>query len=116
MCFYDMHRFACGDWKWGNFRQHCAKEYRMGETCGMKLVNHTIHVPQKCKICEKVECKQRKRAAEVDRIHRWQREGNKFRASIDKSMDAIANIDVEIRNLNYEMARRRQQIGAQACT
>lgn len=87
----------------------------MGETCGMKLVFHTTHLPQKCKICDKVDCKQRKRAAEVDRISRWQREGNRFHASIDKSMEAIANLDNEIRNLNYEMARRRQQIGAQAC-
>lgn len=87
----------------------------MGETCGMKLVFHTTHLPQKCKICDKVDCKQRKRAAEVDRISRWQREGSRFHASIDKSMEAIANLDNEIRNLNYEMARRRQQIGAQAC-
>lgn len=87
----------------------------MGETCGMKLVFHTTHLQQKCKICDKVDCKVRKRAAEVDRISRWRREGSKFHASIDKSMEAIANLDNEIRNLNYEMARRRQQIGTQAC-
>jgi hypothetical protein len=112
MCFFDQHRFACGDWKWGHFRQHCAKEYRIGETCGMKLIMQTVPVGTKCKLCEKIDTKQRRRAAEVDRINRWQREGVKFRASIDKSMEAVKHLDREIYDLGCERSRRLQGIGA----
>lgn len=112
MCFFDHHKFACGDWKWGHFRQHCAKEYRIGETCGMKLVYATVPVATKCKMCEKLDTKLRRRAAEVDRINRWQRDGGKFRASIDKSMETIRNLDGEIRELTCEITRRRDAIGA----
>lgn len=110
MCFFDQHRFECGDWKWGHFRQHCNREYRTGETCGMKLIMTTLGVSQKCKICERIETKYRRRAGEVDRIHRWQRDGGKFRASIDKSMDAIKHLDHEIIQLSQERIKRSQMI------
>ncbi|KAF2113905.1 hypothetical protein BDV96DRAFT_495284, partial [Lophiotrema nucula] len=48
--------------------------------------------------------------AEVDRISRWQREGQKFRASIDKSMEAIRALDGEICELGCERNRRTQGI------
>lgn len=110
MCFFDQHRFACGDWKWGHFRQHCNREYRTGETCGMKLIMQTVPVGQKCKLCDKIETKQRRRSAEVDRIRRWQREGTKFRASIDKSYDLIKELDKDIFDLGSERQRRLQAI------
>ncbi|KAI9735165.1 MAG: hypothetical protein M1834_001753 [Cirrosporium novae-zelandiae] len=109
MCFYDQHRFACGDWKWGHFKQHCNREYRTGETCGMKLVMQTYPVAQKCKICEKLDIKQRKKNQELDRINRWQREPHKFRASIEKAWNTIAELENEIANLNYERQKRLQQ-------
>ena len=112
MCFFDQHRFECGDWKWGHFRQHCNREYRTGETCGMKLIMQTVPVCQKCKLCEKIDTKMRRRGAEVERIKRWQREGGKFRASIDKSMDMIKAFDVEIYELGCERGRRLQGIGS----
>jgi hypothetical protein len=114
MCFFDQHRFVCGDWKWGHFRQHCAKEYRIGETCGMKLVMQTVPVGQKCKLCEKIDTKTRRRAAEVERVNRWQREGNKFQASIAKSVDLIRGLDSELYDLQCERNRRLQGIGAQS--
>lgn len=114
MCFFDQHRFQCGDWKWGHFRQHCAKEFRIGETCGMKLIFQTLPVGQKCKLCEKIDTKQRRRAAEVERINRWQREGSKFRASIDKSYEMIRSLDYEIYELGCERNKRLQGIGSQA--
>lgn len=113
MCFFDQHRFACGDWKWGHFRQHCAKEYRIGETCGMKLINQTLPVGQKCKLCEKIDTKQRRRLAEVERIKRWEREGSKFRASIDKSIEMIRSLDYEIWELSCERSKRLDRIGSQ---
>jgi hypothetical protein len=109
MCFYEMFRFECGDWKWGNFKQHCNKEYRMGETCGMKLVLETFQQPTKCRLCEKYATKIRKRQAECDRIERWQRE-NKNPASIEKSYANIASLDEEIRLVYDEISARRSNI------
>jgi len=106
MCFFDQHRFVCGDWKWGHFRQHCNREYRIGETCGMKLVNQTYQLNTKCKLCEKIDTKMRRRATEYDRVYRWQREGNKFIASIERSMEIIGGLEREIQDLKMEQQRR----------
>lgn len=106
MCFFDQHVFNCGDWKWGHFRQHCNREYRMGETCGIKLVSTSYRVGSTCKICEKIDTKQRRRMAEVERVTRWQRDGGKFVASIEKALNAIKGLDVEIYQLNMERGRR----------
>jgi hypothetical protein len=78
----------------------------------MKLVMQTVTVGQKCKLCEKIDTKMRRRAAEVERINRWQREGNKFRASIDKSMEIIRGLDSEVCELGDERNRRLQGIGS----
>jgi hypothetical protein len=110
MCFYDVYKFECGDWKWGNFRQHCNKEYRMGETCGMKLTLENIHQPTKCRLCEKYDTKLRKRKAECDRIERWQKDG-KNPASVEKSYANIASLDEEIRVIYDELSTRRNNIG-----
>jgi hypothetical protein len=110
MCFFDQHRFNCGDWKWGHFRQHCNREYRTGETCGMKLIMQTVQNPQKCKLCDKIDTKQRRRSAEYERISRWKREGGKNWASIDRSSDMIKALDKEIHDLWSERQRRLQAI------
>ncbi|KAH7093611.1 hypothetical protein FB567DRAFT_610181 [Paraphoma chrysanthemicola] len=102
MCFFDQHRFSCGDWKWGHFRHHCAKEYRMGETCGLKLVMETIPTATKCKLCDKIDTKMRRRAAEVDRIRRWQLGGTRFITSIDNATDLVKGLDHEIDGLEQE--------------
>lgn len=78
----------------------------------MKLIMQTVPVGQKCKPCEKIDTKMRRRGAEVERINRWQREGNKFRASIDKSMEIIRGLDSEIYELGCERNRRLQGIGS----
>lgn len=112
MCFYDQHRFQCGDWKWGHFRQHCNREYRIGETCGMKLVMTTLPVQQKCKLCEKIDTKKRRRDAECTRIQRWQADGGKFRASIEKSMSQVQTLDMEIYTLTSEREIKLQAIAS----
>jgi len=83
----------------------------MGETCGMKLVMQTIPTGTKCKLCDKIDTKLRRRAAEADRIARWSREHSKFGASIDKSMDIIRCLDSEVYELSNERQRRLQAIG-----
>ena len=112
MCFYDCYKFECGDYKWGNFRQHCNKEYRMGETCGMRLVLDTIQRQSKCRLCDKIDTKMRKRQAEFDRIKRWQAQGTNP-ASVEKSYQNIALIDQEIQTTSAELAFRRSNITSQ---
>jgi hypothetical protein len=115
MCFYDQYRYECGDWKWGNFKEHCNKEYRMGETCGMKFVNNTYALREKCKVCEKIDTKKRRRAAEVDKINRWTREGGKLKASIEKSWSEVRKLDSEIEDLEKKRSmwiHQRQASGS----
>ena len=50
MCCYDALEMACKCWKWGHFREHCALEYRTGETCGLKLVMNRYQSVDKCQI------------------------------------------------------------------
>lgn len=90
--------------------KHCNREYRTGETCGMKLVMQTYGVAQKCKICEKIETKKRRRAAEYERVQRWQREPGRYGASIEKAQYAMAALEKEIYDLEYERQRRFQGI------
>lgn len=55
MCFYARINFNCGDWKWGNMKQRCSRQPRIGETCNTKLVdteNLTI-VDEDCGKCQK---------------------------------------------------------------
>lgn len=76
----------------------------------MKLIMQTVPLGQKCKLCDKIDTKQRRRAAEIERISRWQREGSKFRASIDRSTDMIRSLDREIYDLGCERQKRLQAI------
>lgn len=76
----------------------------------MKLIMQTVPLGQKCKLCDKIDTKQRRRAAEIDRISRWQREGNKFRASIDRSTDMVRSLDREIYDLSCERQKRSNAI------
>ena len=112
MCFYDQHIFTCGDYKWGHFREHCTREYRRGETCGMKLIQATYGVGTKCKICEKIDTKLRRRFAEVERLKRWESEGKRFSASMEKARSTIFDLDREIYELQRERGVRAQRVGS----
>lgn len=76
----------------------------------MKLVMHTIPASTKCKLCDKIETKTRRRAAEQDRVKRWQRDGGKFRASIEKSQETIGILNKEIYTLTSERQMKLQAI------
>ena len=109
MCFYHQYRFTCRHWKWGNFRMYCSQEYPVGETCGIKLVMQSMDIDQKCRLCDKIDTKQRRRNAEKDRINRWRKEGGKFTASIERSLDIVAQIERELLELYQE--RRKRTLG-----
>lgn len=111
MCFFEQVMWACGDWKWDRFRQHCNREYRTGETCGIKLVYDVAKSNDKCKICQKIDTKNRRRNAELAKIQRWRADGGKLKASIERSYEIVEGLDDEIGQLNAEKDRKRQAIG-----
>jgi hypothetical protein len=76
----------------------------------MKLIMQTVPIGSKCKICEKMDVKVRRRAQEMDRIMRWKSEGSKFSASIDRSCEIVKTLDKEIHELGYERHKRLQAI------
>ncbi|CAG8953608.1 hypothetical protein HYALB_00007447 [Hymenoscyphus albidus] len=108
MCFYDQYRMICNCHKWGHFRQHCSKEYRTGETCGMKLIMNTLEKPEKCKICTKIDTKEGRVRKEQDRINRWVKEeqrGHQRGASIEASQGTIEKLYLEIEELKYQKSQ-----------
>lgn len=112
MCFYDSYKFSCRDWKWGNFRAHCSKEYRMGETCGLRMIYQTIDREEKCTYCEKIEKKMRRRQKALEDRARWQEEPHRFKASIEKAAQDIAQLEAEINALIVEKDAKYAQIGS----
>ncbi|KAL4743925.1 uncharacterized protein BDW70DRAFT_151767 [Aspergillus foveolatus] len=109
MCFYNQKRFACGDYCWTNFAYQCNWEYRTGETCGMRLVHATDEDnTTKCRLCEKIMTKVRRRDAELDRLNRWKREGSTLVASMDKSRKLINDLENEINELVKQRDDRRK--------
>jgi hypothetical protein len=85
---------------------HCNREYRAGESCGIKLAATTKEEPTKCPYCEKADKKLRQRELQADRLVRWQREGRNP-ASVVKCLDSIKKLDAEISRLYSEIARLR---------
>lgn len=80
----------------------------MGETCGMKLVNGNIIEPNSCKICQKIATKYRRRETEVQRYEKWRQEGrlHALKASVQKCLETIGDLDKEIISLQQERAAR----------
>ncbi|KAH8587142.1 hypothetical protein B0O99DRAFT_601960 [Bisporella sp. PMI_857] len=109
MCFYDQLRQACACYKWSHFRQHCSKEYRTGETCGMKLVMQTYQVPDKCRICQKIDTKNRAIQKEVEKIKRWRREPNRG-ASIEKAENDIERHTYDLQRLEMDRYNKQQEL------
>ncbi len=109
MCYFEQTRWDCGYWKWGNFRAQCNKEYRTGETCGLKLVYETIYAPGQCKLCDQIAKKERRAAKMRDDIQRWQREGNR-RATVEKTQADVAEIDAQISEMAFQHSEKQRSI------
>lgn len=110
MCYYENFRYCCGDWKWGNFRVHCQKEYRMGETCGMKMVHSTTPLADKCSMCEKIERKKRRYEKAQSDYSRWVKDPQR-QASMAKAYDDMKGLHEEIEKLIKEKEARYKMIG-----
>ncbi|KAL4885643.1 hypothetical protein BJY04DRAFT_136778 [Aspergillus karnatakaensis] len=106
MCFYNQKKFVCGDHSWTKFVQQCNFEYRTGETCGFKLVNATEYEATICRICEKINAKERKKKQEVERVSRWKRDGGHLKASIAKSEMLILDYDRQIEELHEQRQKK----------
>lgn len=88
MCYYARTDYACGDFKWGNMKQRCERERRMGEHCGAKLTdeNSQIFLSEPCRLCVDIATKERRLQKEQDNINRWTKDTRmNFRASIEKA-------------------------------
>lgn len=109
MCFFDQTQYVCGCAKWNNFRQHCTKEYRTGETCGMKLVFASYPSEESCSICKKMATKQRRIEKEESNIRRWRKEKNR-NASIGKAQEAIEDLEREMYQLEVERSNKRRTL------
>jgi len=113
MCFYDQIQFSCGDYKWGLFRQHCTKEYRTGETCGMKLVMENCPTSEKCKLCQKMDLKLLRIEKERETLRRWKTEsvrGWSRSASIAGSEQKILQLQNEYYAVEMERSARSQSL------
>lgn len=102
MCYYEQTHYSCKDWKWGNMKQRCNQQHRIGETCGRKLVHpeYLTESPDVCRFCKDIAIKQRKRLKELDNIARWKKEGSTFQASIDKALAEVEHLAEAIKDIN----------------
>lgn len=112
MCFFAQAVWACGYWRWGQFREKCYKEYRMGETCGLKLVYEINYKTTCCCHCTSIATKKRRMAKMSADVARW-RQQRIYPATIEKTelqMIALQQVifritkqhDAEIRRLRSD--------------
>lgn len=101
MCYFDQIQWSCGFWRWGPFRERCTKEYRTGETCGLRFLYETQYESEICKLCRDIEKKHEKYNRFEADILRWQREGNRH-ATIEKLQRDMA----ETANTIYSMQQQ----------
>jgi hypothetical protein len=109
MCYYEMSRWRCGFWKWGKFRQQCNKEYRTGETCGMKLVYMTLDEADTCRLCHDIEKKERRLDKMRRDIDRWYREGNRT-ATIERTTQEMEEVTAQVARKHQEHWERLSSI------
>ncbi|EJT75080.1 hypothetical protein GGTG_08918 [Gaeumannomyces tritici R3-111a-1] len=109
MCYFDQTKWVCGYWKWGNFRQQCTKEYRTGETCGLKLVYETFHQASTCRLCEQLEKKQRRYNKMAADVERWSREGGRP-ATIEKTQQDMYEISQQMNAIYLEHQARERML------
>ncbi|KAK1722498.1 hypothetical protein CaCOL14_006185 [Colletotrichum acutatum] len=101
MCYFYQTRWVCGYWRWGQFKQQCNKEYRTGETCGLKLVYETITNGDRCKLCYDMDKKYRRLTKMQGDVARWCREGNR-KATIERTNLEIQEVNRQIQDMNNQ--------------
>ncbi|KAF2183997.1 hypothetical protein K469DRAFT_710372 [Zopfia rhizophila CBS 207.26] len=104
MCYFEQTIWACGAWRWRNFRERCYKEHRIGETCELKLVYSPNRKGNARKVCDQISTKNRRIKKMMADIERWQREGNRT-ASIERADTDIA----ELKNVALRLLARHNE-------
>lgn len=110
MCYYEMFRWECGDWKWGNFRQHCEREYRMGETCGTKLIFATTPLQGYCQLCQNIQKKQRRLQKAMTDFKRFRADPTK-QATAQVKWEEVIELQQEIKRMEDDLKLRRNAVG-----
>lgn len=105
--------WECGFWRWGQFRQQCNKQHRIGETCGLKLVYDTKREREVCKLCSDMEKKQRRYDRMSRDIDLWSHEGNRF-ATIERSLGEMQDILGQICRMRGEHDCKIASLGSGA--
>jgi hypothetical protein len=103
MCYFDQVVWACGNWRWGKFREQCNKEYRIGETCGLKLVYGRQDEAKDCKICDQVTKKEnriRRTTERMARLREW-----KLLASLERCEEEVASLKGQILRLHEQHSK-----------
>jgi hypothetical protein len=72
----------------------------------MKLVMNRYQLAEKCKICTKIDAKERAIRKEEDRIRRWRKQHGRS-ASIAKAEQDIYNYECDIQKLAYDREVKR---------
>ncbi|KAI0395485.1 hypothetical protein F5Y17DRAFT_456885 [Xylariaceae sp. FL0594] len=106
MCFYRQTQWLCGYWRWGSFTDQCAKEYRTGETCGLKFVSVVDRKQEDCALCEKIRKKERRAIKLQQDIDRWSTVSNRT-ASIEKAMRDKAEVEAAMSQMRQQHVQRQ---------
>jgi len=79
----------------------------------MKLVMATYQLPEKCKLCVKLETKYNRRRKEEEQNKRWAREddGRRRMIATEKSWELIRQLDEEITNLMLQREKKHGCLG-----
>jgi len=72
----------------------------------MKLVMNRYSLPTKCKICTKIDTKERSIRKEEERIRRWRKEHGR-KASIEKAEEDIYSLQLDIQRLMADRDEKR---------
>lgn len=111
MCYYQLLKFSCGDYKWGRFKTHCKKDYRISETCGTKQMMESTLLPESCKCCAKIETKCCRVVKERHRIERWRVEGNRC-TGLESAYEYMNGLEREIFELHIQRTSIRHLVDA----
>ena len=100
MCFYSVTDFSCGDWKWGNMRERCPREKRLGQVCGAKLVHPetSSRVSASCTVCANLAIK-RRRLQKAQEQMAWKRSNGSFENSAARLKEEMRDLCGEISSL-----------------
>ncbi|KAJ3545030.1 hypothetical protein NM208_g2726 [Fusarium decemcellulare] len=104
MCYFDQVVWPCGNWRWSSFRKQCNKEYRIGETCGLKLVYDRQDPKTPCAICRDITRKENRIGKTTEMMSRVRERG--FFATVERLQQELDNLTLELAGLREQHKAR----------